>query len=219
MKKYLDVLKQCILFKNINEDNLITMLSCLGGKVKTYDKDDIIMSEGDNADTLGVILSGSVHITRIDYYGNRDIITSFNKGEIFGETNSIVLNQKMLVNVVSDDITEVLLIKMNRIISPCEKPCFHHKEIILNLLQAVSKKNLTLNKKLEIMSKKTTKDKLMCYLSFQAKENNKSEFIIPFNRQELADYLGVERSGLSIEINKLKKEGIIDTNKNYFKIL
>ena len=218
MEKYFDVLSKCILFKNINKDDLLSVIRCLGGIVKSYSKDDIIISEGDNADILGVILEGSVHITRIDYYGNRDIIAGFKKGEIFGETISILDNNKMLVNVIADEDTKVLIIKMKKILSPCDKPCYFHKEILLNLLHALAKKNIMFNKKIEIMSKKTTKEKLMCYLSFQAKENNSSEFEIPFNRQELADYLGVERSGLSVEINKLKKEGIIDSNKNYFKI-
>ena len=218
MEKYFDVLSKCILFKNINKDDLLSVIKCLGGIVKSYSKDDIIISEGDNADILGVILEGSVHITRIDYYGNRDIIAGFKKGEIFGETISILDNNKMLVNVIADEDTKVLIIKMKKILSPCDKPCYFHKEILLNLLHALAKKNIMFNKKIEIMSKKTTKEKLMCYLSFQAKENNSSEFEIPFNRQELADYLGVERSGLSVEINKLKKEGIIYSNKNYFKI-
>ncbi len=218
MEKYFDVLSKCILFKNINKDDLLSVSKCLGGIIKSYSKDDIIISEGDNADILGVILEGSVHITRIDYYGNRDIIAGFKKGEIFGETISILDNNKMLVNVISDEDTKVLIIKMKKILSPCDKPCYFHKEILLNLLHALAKKNIMFNKKIEIMSKKTTKEKLMCYLSFQAKENNSSEFEIPFNRQELADYLGVERSGLSVEINKLKKDGIIDSNKNYFKI-
>lgn len=218
MEKYFDVLSKCILFKNINKDDLLSVSKCLGGIIKSYSKDDIIISEGDNADILGVILEGSVHITRIDYYGNRDIIAGFKKGEIFGETISILDNNKMLVNVISDEDTKVLIIKMKKILSPCDKPCYFHKEILLNLLHALAKKNIMFNKKIEIMSKKTTKEKLMCYLSFQAKENNSSEFEIPFNRQELADYLGVERSGLSVEINKLKKEGIIYSNKNYFKI-
>ena len=218
MEKYFDVLSKCILFKNINKDDLLSVIKCLGGIIKSYSKDDIIISEGDNADILGVILEGSVHITRIDYYGNRDIIAGFKKGEIFGETISIIDNNKMLVNVISDEDTKVLIIKMKKILSPCDKPCYFHKEILLNLLHALAKKNIMFNKKIEIMSKKTTKEKLMCYLSFQAKENNSSEFEIPFNRQELADYLGVERSGLSVEINKLKKDGIIDSNKNYFKI-
>ena len=218
MEKYFDVLSKCILFKNINKDDLLSVIKCLGGIIKSYSKDDIIISEGDNADILGVILEGSVHITRIDYYGNRDIIAGFKKGEIFGETISIIDNNKMLVNVIADEDTKVLIIKMKKILSPCDKPCYFHKEILLNLLHALAKKNIMFNKKIEIMSKKTTKEKLMCYLSFQAKENNSSEFEIPFNRQELADYLGVERSGLSVEINKLKKEGIIDSNKNYFKI-
>lgn len=218
MEKYYDVLSKCILFKNINKDDLLSVIKCLGGIIKSYSKDDIIISEGDNADILGVILEGSVHITRIDYYGNRDIIAGFKKGEIFGETISIIDNNKMLVNVIADEDTKVLIIKMKKILSPCDKPCYFHKEILLNLLHALAKKNIMFNKKIEIMSKKTTKEKLMCYLSFQAKENNSSEFEIPFNRQELADYLGVERSGLSVEINKLKKDGIIDSNKNYFKI-
>lgn len=218
MVKYFDVLSKCILFKNINKDDLLSVIKCLGGIIKSYSKDDIIISEGDNADILGVILEGSVHITRIDYYGNRDIIAGFKKGEIFGETISIIDNNKMLVNVIADEDTKVLIIKMKKILSPCDKPCYFHKEILLNLLHALAKKNIMFNKKIEIMSKKTTKEKLMCYLSFQAKENNSSEFEIPFNRQELADYLGVERSGLSVEINKLKKDGIIDSNKNYFKI-
>ena len=219
MQKYLQSIKKCILFNGIKEEQLISVLGCLGGQIKEYNKNDIIISEGEQAIYLGVILEGSVHINRIDFFGNRSIIAHFKESEMFGETFAAVEGQKMSVNVVADDDSKVLLIKMKKILTPCESPCFFHSKIILNLLQAALKKNLIFNKKIEIISKKTTKEKLMCYLLLQAKENNSNSFTIPFDRQELADYLEVDRSGLSVEINKLKAEGVIDTNKSYFKIL
>ena len=219
MQKYLQSIKKCILFNGIKEEQLISVLGCLGGQIKEYNKNEIIISEGDQAIYLGVILEGSVHINRIDFFGNRSIIAHINESEMFGETFAAVEGQKMSVNVVADEYSKVLLIKMKKILTPCESPCFFHSKIILNLLQAALKKNLIFNKKIEIISKKTTKEKLMCYLLLQAKENNSNSFTIPFDRQELADYLEVDRSGLSVEINKLKAEGVIDTNKSYFKIL
>ena len=115
--------------------------------------------------------------------------------------------------------SDILLLDCHHLLTSCSNSCDFHNTLIRNLLHEIARKNLALNQKIRYMSEKTTRDKLMAYLSDQAKQNHSDTFTIPFNRQALADYLGVERSAMSAEISKLKKDGIIDTQKSTFRLL
>lgn len=217
MKKYFEILKKCSLFTDITDENLGTMLACLGARVVNFKKNETIISEGSPAKYVGIILSGSAQITKIDYHGNRSIVAKVEPSDIFGEAFACAQIKSIPVDVTATEDTSVMFIDCVRITHSCTNACEFHRQIIFNLVKTLAMKNILYNQKLEITSKRTTREKLMTYLSLQAKKS--SSFTIPFDRQGLADYLEVDRSGLSAEISKLRNEGIIECRKNHFKLL
>ena len=219
MKKNLSVLQKCGLFAGIAEEQLLTMLSCLGATVRAYEKNQVVLAEGEGADRIGVVLSGAVQLVRVDYYGNRSILTELQPGGMFGESFACADVQNMPVDVVATEKSEVLFINAKRILHMCSSACGFHNRLIYNLMKLVATKNLIFHQKLEIISKRSTREKLMAYLMIQAKQQNSNSFTVLFDRQELADYLEVDRSGLSAEIGKLRKEGILECRKNHFTLL
>lgn len=219
MEKYFDVLRKCSLFNNITNDNLLALLSCLGARVNKYAKKETILAEGEPARYIGIVLTGEVQIVQVDYWGNRSIVTNIEPSELFGESFSCADVEEIPVDVVAGEDTEIMLIDCRRITQSCTNACEFHRQIIYNLMKVVATKNIMLNQKIEITSKRTTREKLMTYLLLQAKRNKSNSFEIPYDRQELADYLGVERSGLSAEISKLRQEGIIRNKRNHFELL
>lgn len=219
MKNYFDILRKCPLFNQIEDENLSKMLGCLGAKVNIYKKGNIILAEGDKARYLGVVLKGSVQLVRVDYYGNRSILTNIEPPQLFGEAFACAGLKSLPVDVVAAEDTEILLIDALHIARPCGKACAFHCQTILNLLHIVAKKNLVLHQKIEITSKRSTREKLMTYLLLQAKKAKSRTFTIPYDRQELADYLGVERSGLSVEISKLRNEKVLECRRSTFTLL
>ena len=219
MKKYIPVLEKCSLFQQIAPEDLAALLGCLGAKVIERGKGEAIFMEGDPVTHVGILLSGSAQITKDDFYGNRSIVASIAPGQLFGETFACAGTPTLPVNVIAMEKSEIMLIDCRRITVSCSSACSFHNRIIFNLLHVMAAKNLMFQRKIDITSQRTTREKLMAYLLEQAKQQNSSRFIIPFDRQALADYLGVERSALSAEISKLKKDGIIETNKSFFELL
>ena len=219
MKKYLDVLHICPLFKNIADDNLLRMLNCLGARVEFFDKKYTVFAEGNPAKFIGIVLSGSVQMTMTDFYGNRSIVAVSEQGEMFSEAFACAEVKNVPLSVIASEPSEIMLIDVSHILHTCENNCGFHQQLIFNLMSNLAQKNIQFHQKLEIISKRSTREKLLAYLSFCEKKAGTQRFEIPFDRQELADFLGVERSGLSSEIGKLKKEGIINADKNYFEIL
>lgn len=214
----INVIKNCKLFEGIKEENLFSLLNCLQSYVKTFSKDETIFAEGSESLNLGIVLSGSVKIIRNDIYGNRTIVAHIEESGIFGESFACARTEHIPVSVVASSDTTLMLIKAARITNTCCNACSFHSQIIFNLLHVIAQKNIVFNEKLEIVSNRTTREKLLSYLMIQAKKNDSKNFTIPYNRQELADYLQVERSGLSVEISKLKKDGLITCHKNYFSL-
>lgn len=219
MKKYLEILKKCPLFDGIDEENLISVLDCLNARVCSYEKNRVILAEGSIAKYFGIVLSGAVEIIKLDYFGNKSIISTVEPSQLFGESFACAELKSVPNNAVAAKDTKVMFIDCKRLTKSCGNACEFHSRIIFNLLKIVARKNLMFNQKIEITSKRTTREKLMTYLSFQAKKSQSNSFYIPYDRQSLADFLEVERSGLSAEISKLKNEGVIENRKNYFKIL
>lgn len=219
MKKYMDVLKTCPLFYDIEEDRLLKMLECLGARVMAFDKKYTVFAEGKPAKFIGIVLSGSVQIMQIDFYGNRSILGNAGVGEIFAEAFACAQVEFVPVTVVANESSEIMFIDCNHILYTCTNGCEFHKRLIFNLMKNLAQKNIGYHQKIEVTSKRTTRDKLMTYLMICAKKEGKKSFDIPFDRQELADYLEVDRSGLSAEISKLKKEGVIENKKNRFELL
>jgi CRP-like cAMP-binding protein len=219
MEKYYDILDRCPLFDNIAREDYGVMLNCLGARVMGFGKDQEIFSEGDAAVYIGIVLSGAVQIVKEDYYGNRSILDRIEPGELFGESFACADGGPLPVSVVAEDACEIMLLGSRRITVSCSKACSFHSKLIFNLLKVVANRNLAFNRKLEILSKRTTRDKLMTYLMYEAKRQGSQAFTIPFDRQALADYLGVERSAMSAELGKLRREGVLTTNRNQFCLL
>lgn len=219
MKKYFEILRCCPLFKDIDGENLLAMLNCFGARSVHYGKNETVIAEGDTAGYIGIVLSGGVQIERTDYYGNRSIAAHIEPSELFGESFACADVKEMPVCAVAAENSEILLIDCKRIISPCSNACTFHSQMIFNLLKIVATKNILLNQKAEIISKRTTREKLMAYLLLQAKKHGSRSFTIPYDRQALADYLEVDRSGLSAEIGKLRDEGIIESHRSEFTLL
>ena len=219
MKKYLEILKKCPLFFGIDDESLLRMLGCLGARVEFFDKKYTVFAEGSAAKYIGIVLTGTVHTIQVDYYGNRSILGSMGQSEVIGEAFACAETESIPVSVIADEPGEIMLIDCSHILHTCENNCGHHQRLIYNLMKELAEKTVMFHRRIEITSKRTTRDKLLAYLSYEAKKRGKSGFEIPFDRQELADYLEVDRSGLSAEIGKMKKEGIIDSNKNFFELL
>ena len=219
MKKYISALERCGLFKEIEKENLIAMLGCLGARTVSIEKDNIIFAEGTPAKHIGIILSGAVQMVQDDFYGNRTIVTQIQENGLFGESFACAGISSLPVSFIASKDCEIMLIDCSRITNTCCNACTFHKQVIYNLLHLVAKKNLDFHQKIEITSKRTTQEKLMAYLLSVAKQEGKNSFMIPYDRQGLADYLGVERSAMSAELSKLRKNKIIEYHKNCFKIL
>ena len=219
MKKFKEILLKCPLFDGISEENLYTMLGCLGARVISFDKKYTIFAEGSRATHIGILLSGEAQVMLVDYYGNRSIVGNVTEGDIFAEAFACAELDTLPVTVIASEPSEVMLIDCSHIMHTCNNNCGFHQQLIFNLMKDIARKNIALYKKNEITAKRTTRDKLISYLSLEAKRSKSSSFDIPYDRQELADYLGVDRSGLSTEIGKLRDEGIIDTHRSRFTIL
>ena len=219
MKEYLKVLKKCSLFDQIEDESLIKMLSCLGAKIESFDKKYTVFAEGYPAKYIGIVLSGSVQIVQVDYYGNRSILSGIGPAELFAEAFACAEVNSLPVSVIADDPCEVMFIDCRHILHTCANGCGFHQQLIYNLMKDLASKTISFHQRIEITSKRSTREKLMTYLMLQAKKANSNSFDIPFDRQELADYLEVERSGLSAEIGKMKKEGIFENQKNHFVLL
>jgi len=219
MKEFHPILERCPLFEGIEMENLSAMLGCIGGRTVSARKGQPIFREGDPATQVGMVLSGAVRMIREDYYGNRSIVAHIGPAELFGETYACAGIDALPISVVADEDSQVLLMDCRRITTTCCSACSFHNRIIFNLLKLVAMKNLVFDQKIQVTSKRTTREKLMTYLLDQAKLQGGSTISIPFDRQELADYLEVDRSGLSAEISKLRREGILESEKNKFVLL
>ena len=219
MKKYFDILRKCRLFSGVEDENLIPLLGCIGAKVESYGKKYTVLAEGSAPKYMGIVLSGSVQVINVDYYGNRTILSGAEPSELFGEAFACAEIKSLPVSVIANEDSEIMLISAERILHSCHNACAFHQKMIFNLMKNLADKNIMFHKKVEITSKRTTREKLMTYLMLEAKKQGKNEFLIPFDRPELSDYLEVERSGLSAEISKLRNEGIIECRKNRFKLL
>ena len=219
MEKYFSVLQTSPLFQGIREQDIPGLLTCLGAAVRTAGKQQHILTEGEPANRLGILLSGSASIVHQDIYGNRSIVSLVQPGQLFAESFACAGASTLPVSVVANEDAAFMLIDCRRITQSCSNACGFHNQMIYNLLQAVAARNLEIHQKLEITARRTTREKLMAYLLSQAKLAGRKDFSIPYDRQGLADYLGVERSAMSAELSKLQKEGILTTNRSHFTLL
>ena len=214
----LEKIKDSLLIKDIKVEELSSMLGCLRGVIKTYKKDELVLSEGIEIKKFGLLIEGKLQIVQYDYLGNKSILSIIEPNQIFGEAYAYV-NKLPSMNVEALVDSTVLFLDSDKLSVPCENCCTFHKQLVKNLLYIISNKNVNLTQKIECMSKRTTKEKLLTFLSLESIKQNSKEFTISLDRQALADYLGVERSAMSAELSKLRKDGIIECEKNWFKLL
>lgn len=219
MKKYIAILKKSLLFKGMSEQDLLSMLNCLSATVKDYHKDECVWLSGDQVKQVGLVLGGEVLIIKDDLYGNRSVLSNVCEGDLFGEAFSCAGIKSLPVSVITVSRSTIMLIDYQRIINTCSNTCVFHMKLIKNMLKILADKNIMLTQKINNMSQRTTREKLLSYLADASTRANSRVFKIPFNRQELADYLCVDRSAMSSELGKLKAEGIIDFARSEFKFL
>jgi len=212
-----DTLKGISLFAGINSDDFQSLLTCLAARQVSFLKESIIVLAGDVIRSVGIIVSGATHVSREDVDGRISIITELGSGDVFGEVFACagITHSPITIEAVTD--TEVLFFDYRRIISSCGSACPFHARLIANMLKMMAEKNLMLNQKLEILAKRSTREKLLFY--FDTQRGSARKFTIPFNREELANYLCVDRSALSAELGRMRDAGLIRFKHNEFEIL
>lgn len=216
MEEYLPILKKSSLFDRTRPDEILTMLQCLSARIKHYKKEEFIIISGDFIHSAGMVVSGNALIIQEDFWGRRTILSEAQPGSLFAEVYACLPSIPVEVSVVADSECDILFLDVNRILTVCSSQCSFHSRLIRNFLSTFALRNLMLTKKMQHMSKKTIREKLLSYLSDESLKNNSSAFDIPFNRQQLADYLSVDRSALSNEMGKLQSEGLLTFKKNHF---
>ena len=219
MKKYIPVLKRTKLFSGVGEGDIASLLSCLGARKKEYKKGEYILREGEHISDIFILVEGKIHIQKDDYWGNRSILSVISVGEMFGEGYAAPESGALLNDVVAVEDSSVIFFDVKRILTTCSSACRFHNMIVQNMFFAISDKNRKLVQKLGHMSGRTTRAKLISYLSEEAKRQGSSAFTVPFNRQQLADYLCVDRSAMSNELCKMRDEGMIRFEKSRFELL
>lgn len=205
------------LFHGIDLNNLYPLLECLTFKQREYNEGETIIHEGERVESIGILLSGSAHIVMNDFWGNKNIISNLMPGEIFAEVYALSgANNLSGVEVISSSASEILFLNFKKMIHMCSGACSFHNTLISNLIRILGEKNLTITEKMRCLSKRSTREKLLAYFSLESKKQGKTKIIIPYNRQELADYLFVDRSAMSSELSKMQDEGLIEYRKNTF---
>lgn len=219
MEKFIETLRACPLFYEVADADILKMLGCLGARVTRYGRKSTVLAEGTAATQFGILLSGTVQTVSLDCYGNRSILSEGRPGDLFGEEFACAEVSEMPVTVLASEPSEAVLVDCAHVLRTCSHNCTHHRQMIYNLMRSMAQKNLAYHRRIEITSKRTTREKLLAYLTQVAKESGSRHLAIPFDRQELADYLEVDRSGLSTEISHLRREGVLECHKNHFTLL
>lgn len=219
MKKYVSTLKRTKLFEGLENEEIISMLSCLGAKLITYKKGEYVLRQGEYLSNVFILVEGNLHIQNDDYWGNHSILRQISPGEMFGESYIAPESGALLNDVVAITDSTVIFFDLKKILTACSSACKFHTMVVQNMFFAISEKNRKLVQKMGHISKRTTREKLISFLSEEAKKHNSSNFTIPFNRQQLADFLSVDRSAMSKELCKMRDEGLLEFDRNFFELL
>ena len=218
MKDFIPLLKRTKLFADVGDEDISSMITCLGASLRTYRRGEYVLRQGERISDILVLVEGSLHIQKDDYWGNRSILGHIGVGEIFGEAYAASESGTLLNDVVAMEDSSVFFFDVKRVITTCSSACRFHSLVVQNLFFAISEKNRSLVQKLDYVSRRTTREKLISYLSEEAKKQNSAYITIPFNRQQLADYLSVDRSAMSNELCKMRDDGLLEFDKNRFKL-
>ncbi|MCM1226983.1 MAG: Crp/Fnr family transcriptional regulator [Clostridium sp.] len=216
MKKYLKILKYTQLFHGVQETEIEAMMNCLDARSVIFQKGEYVFRTGEYFDSVILLVDGSILIQRDDYWGNRTIINKISAGEIFGEAYLSPDSGAVPNDALAIEKSTVITFDIKRILTMCPNSCEFHVTAVKNLFFTVSEKNRQLISKIGCMSGRTIREKLTTYLSDESKRCHSSTFSIPFNRQQLADFLCVDRSAMSNELCKMRDNGLIEFHKNQF---
>lgn len=212
-------LAQCPLFAGIEADRLESLLGCLSAATRACRKDEFIFRAGDKATTVGIVLSGSVRVLQEDFWGRRTILAHIGPGGLFGEAFSCAGKDRLPVSATASEASDIMLVDYKKIVTTCSPACAFHADLIMNMMRILAEKNILLTQKMEHLSRRSTRDKLLSFLSAQALLAGSDSLELPFNRQELADYLCVDRSALSRELGLMRAEGLLAYEKNRFELI
>lgn len=219
MEKHIGKIINMPLFEGIKPDELKAMLFCLQGYIKEYKKGEYIIFEQDIVKNIGLIISGSIDMVKEDVWGNKTTLVRMGEKELFGETFACGENPSSSVTFLASSESEILFVPFAKVMHMCSNRCMFHHQMIENMVAIIASKNRQLMNKVEILSQKSIRGKLLAYLAFQSQEHGAKYFEIPFGRLELAEYLCIDRSAMTRELNNMKKDGIIDFDKNVFSII
>lgn len=218
MQQHFPDLQNTPLFHDMNETEILSVLHCLNGTVLTKPKDSYIFHIGDTTEAMGLVLSGSALIIQEDVWGHRNILSRCDVGDFFAEPYAATPNSVLNISVVAETDCKILMLNVRCVLTTCSNVCNHHQKLIRNLTGVLANKILIFNDKITHISKRSTRAKLLSYLSAESIRQKSLSFDIPYDRQKLADFLCVERAAMSVELSKLKKEGILTTNRNHFEL-
>ena len=207
------------LFDGVNPEDRKTMLGCIGYHIGTFKKGDIVAFEEENIKHIGIIISGAVDMVKEDLWGNKTMLVRMRKDELFGETFACGSDNLSVVTFLVSENAKILFMPFDRVMHSCTMACQFHHRLIENMVKIIADKNRDLMRKVDVVSKRTIREKLLAYLSIQAQGQNSRYYEIPLGRVELAEYLCVDRSALTRELAKMKEDGLIDYDKNCFRIL
>ena len=207
------------LFQGIRPEELDTMLGCIGYHIGTFPRGDIVAFEAENIRHIGIVLSGAVDMVKEDLWGNKTMLVRSRRNEVFGETFACGSDNLSVVTFLVSEDARILFIPFDRVMHSCTMACRFHHRLIENMVRIIANKNRDLMRKVEVVSKRTIREKLLSYLSIQAQVHQSRYFEIPLGRLELAEYLCVDRSALTRELAKMKEDGLIDYDRNHFRIL
>jgi len=214
----LSFLSNTALFRGDTPEEIESMLKCLGAEERSFQRGETIMRAGVPAEAMGMVLSGSVSIESDDVWGNKSVLSAVGPGQVFAETYACIPGAPMMVSAVALADCCILFMNTAKLLQTCPQACSHHVKLIRSLLQISSQKNLSLSRRIFHTASKSIRGRLLSYLSFQAENQGSYEFTIPFNRQQLADYLSVDRSAMSSELGKMSREGLIQVDRNRFRL-
>lgn len=212
-------LSNTVLFRGASPEEVQAMLDCLGAEKRKYQRSKVVYHAGDIINSMGLVLSGSVSIENDDVWGNKSILDKAGPGQVFAESYACVPGEPMMVSVVAVETAEILFLDISRVLNICCNACGFHGKLIRNLLSISSQKNLNLSRRIFHTSSKSIRGRLLSYLSFQAIQHGSCDFEISFNRQQLADYLSVDRSAMSNELSKMQRDGLLRVARNHFTLL
>jgi CRP-like cAMP-binding protein len=216
---FVPVLEKCLLFQGMDRANITALLGCISPKQRTFDKNTFVIMENEECTAIGIVLSGVLHVVRDDYWGNRTIVARVERGELFAEAFVCGNIKNIPVSIIAVEKTDILLVDFQRIIKTCPSACVFHIKLIKNMISNLALQNISLMEKIEHITQHNTREKILSYLSSLAKESNSNTIDIPFKRQELAEYLSVDRSALSAELSRMRDEGMLLFHKNKFELL